>query len=59
VQRAIMTLGARRISLVVFPENKAAVRCYEQAGFRAESHETHYFPIYVRRARLLRMAVHA
>jgi RimJ/RimL family protein N-acetyltransferase len=59
VQRATTTLGARRISLVVFPENKAAVRCYQQAGFQSEAHETHYFPIYIRRARLLRMALHA
>lgn len=59
VQRAFMTLGARRITLVVFPENQAAIRCYEEVGFRADGFEMHYFPIYMRRARLVRMALHA
>jgi RimJ/RimL family protein N-acetyltransferase len=57
VQRAFTMFAARRVTLVVFPENKAAVRCYEQVGFRREGYETHYFPVYMRKARLARMAI--
>jgi ribosomal protein S18 acetylase RimI-like enzyme len=59
VQRAVTLYAARRITLVVFPENTSAVRCYEAAGFRHEGYESHYFPVYLRRARLARMAIDA
>jgi RimJ/RimL family protein N-acetyltransferase len=48
-------LGARRVSLVVFPENAAAVACYRSAGMHADGHEIHSFAAYRRRERLLRM----
>lgn len=57
IDRAFSVLGARRVSLVVFPDNRAAVRCYQSAGMRHEGFESHYFPIYGRRARLSRFAI--
>lgn len=52
---AFAELGARRVSLVVFSGNVAAVRCYRSAGMYADGHEIHYFAAYRRRERLLRM----
>ena len=48
--------GARRVTLVVFPENEAAVRCYQAAGMREDGHEWHAFPAYGRRECLVRLA---
>jgi len=48
--------GAREISLVVFPENRRAIACYEAAGLRADGHERHDFPAYGQQVNLLRMA---
>lgn len=57
LQRGFGLLGARRITLVVFPENAAAIACYRAAGLRDDGWETHDFPPYARRDTLLRMAV--
>lgn len=46
---------ARRVSLVVFTGNEAAVRCYKSAGMREDGHESHYFATHRRREKLLRM----
>ena len=35
--------GAARVSLIVFPDNLAAVHCYRRAGFREVGHEHHRF----------------
>jgi RimJ/RimL family protein N-acetyltransferase len=35
--------AARRLSLVVFPENTAAIRCYESVGFISKGEEYHQF----------------
>jgi ribosomal protein S18 acetylase RimI-like enzyme len=56
LHRAFHLRGARRVSLVVFPENRVAVACYRAAGMHDDAFETHYFPAYRRRARLLRLA---
>ena len=46
-----------RISLVVFPENLSAVRCYRWAGFLDAGEQVRYFPTTGRRCRLLRMTI--
>ncbi len=48
-------LGADRISLVVFPDNQAALRCYESAGFRNMGRERHQFAGRGPRHELIRM----
>lgn len=55
--RAFDWHGARRVTLVVFPENHAAIRAYAAAGFVNDGYETHYFPPYRRQVMLLRMAI--
>ena len=49
--------AARRLLLVVFPDNAAAIRCYQQEGFSTRGHERRYFETTGRRHRLLRMAL--
>ncbi|RMF85278.1 MAG: N-acetyltransferase [Planctomycetota bacterium] len=57
LQRAFEHHGARRVTLVVFRDNVAAIACYANAGMNADGYETHHFPAYNRRERLLRMAI--
>ncbi|MEW6249512.1 MAG: GNAT family N-acetyltransferase [Planctomycetota bacterium] len=47
--------GARRVTLVVFPENQVALRCYRAAGMCEDGCEWHYFPAYDRRESLVRL----
>jgi len=47
-------LNAERVSLIVFPENEPAIRCYEKAGFRYAADEFHGFSIGAQ-VRLLRL----
>ena len=54
LQRAFHQFGAWYVSLVVFPENVAAVACYRAAGMREDGFEIHTFPAYGSRERLLR-----
>jgi len=56
LERAFTLRGARRVTLVVFPENTRAIACYRAAGMHPDGYETHYFPVYRTRARLLRLA---
>jgi len=56
LRHAFERLAARRVSLVVFPDNAAAVGCYRAAGMRDDGFESHHFAAYGRRVRLLRMA---
>ncbi len=56
MERAFMIRGASRVSLVVFPENYAAVASYRAAGLYPDGMEHHDLPPYHCRARLLRMA---
>ncbi len=50
-------LDARRVTLVVFPRNVAAVACYRSVGMIDDGYEVHGFAAYGTRERLLRMAV--
>lgn len=54
LRHAFEALDALRISLVVFPENTAAVRCYRRAGFIETGEEWHQFREAEPRQRLLR-----
>lgn len=48
--------GARRVTLVVFPENTTAICCYHAAGMRIDGYEWHDFPLFGRRECLIRFA---
>ena len=54
VSTALDEQGARRVSLIVCPDNAPAIRCYERAGFDLVSEEIHRFPKPPRRIRMLR-----
>ncbi len=56
LREAFEQRGARRVTLVVFPDNVAAVRCYRLAGMYEDGVEWHAFPAYNRRECLLRFA---
>jgi RimJ/RimL family protein N-acetyltransferase len=56
LQEAFAQRGARRVTLVVFPDNLAALRCYRAAGMLDDGYEWHRFPAYGRRECLLRLA---
>lgn len=43
IHRAFKIEGAHRLTLVVFPENAAAVQCYRSAGFRLRGTEHQVF----------------
>lgn len=55
LRRAFHRYNARRVSLVVFPENAAAVASYRAAGMHDDGYELHTFKAYHRRTQLLRM----
>lgn len=59
VRYAFDRLRASRISLVVFPENDIAARCYESAGFSMVREERHRFTETGPKARLLRFEMAA
>lgn len=48
-------LGAKKISLVVFPENKAAIDCYLQAGYSVMAEEFQRFDKNSSPQRLIRL----
>lgn len=54
---AFDTMGALQLTLVVFPDNDAAVRCYRRAGFRDVGEEDHRFTSAGPSFRLLRMTL--
>jgi RimJ/RimL family protein N-acetyltransferase len=56
LRRAFYLHAARRVSLVVFLENAAAIACYRAAGMLEDGFESHYFAPYQRQERLLRLA---
>jgi|CXWL01.1.fsa_nt_gi RimJ/RimL family protein N-acetyltransferase len=55
LEEAFHEQHARRVSLVVFPENRAAVHCYRHCGFRIVGDEHHQFLPDGPRHRLLRL----
>ena len=59
VGRAFARHAAREVTLVVFPENRAAIACYRAAGLHEDGYETHEFPAYGCRVCLLRMVAPA
>lgn len=56
LDEAFQQRGARRVTLIVFPENTRAVACYRAAGLREDGHEWHTFTAHGRRECLIRMA---
>lgn len=51
-------LAAERVSLIVFPENTAAIRCYGRAGFETVREEYHHFGASRKMHKLLRLEIH-
>jgi RimJ/RimL family protein N-acetyltransferase len=49
--------GAQRVSLIVFPDNLAAIRCYQRSGFTKKAEEFHRFATGKTLHRLGRMEV--
>lgn len=56
LRRAFVDHAASCVSLVVFPDNAAAVACYRAAGLYPSGFEQHAFEAYGTRERLLRMS---
>jgi RimJ/RimL family protein N-acetyltransferase len=56
---AFAKLSARDVSLVVFPDNTAAVRCYHNAGMVLLGEERKHFPTTGREHLFLRMGITA
>ena len=57
LERAFLRHGANRVSLVVFPENEPAIRCYQAAGMCETGYEQHELPAYGQRVSLLRLTI--
>ena len=57
VERAFVNHAARRVTLVVFPENRTAIAAYRSAGFRSDGYELHHFGPYGKSIELLRMEI--
>jgi len=55
LRHAFHEFRAERVSLVVFPENTAAVKTYRSAGMVEDGYETHTFKPYNRQEKLLRL----
>jgi len=55
--RAFLECDATDVSLVVFPDNTRAVRCYQRAGMVATDRERKYFPATGRECLFLRMGM--
>ncbi len=50
-------MGADKISLIVFPDNRAAIKCYRRVGFYEIGEEHHAFSDHGPRIRLLRLEI--
>ena len=59
VRYSVRELSATRLSLIVFPDNGPAVRCYRRVGFHVAGFEDHRFNGFGRRHRLLRLELDA
>jgi len=57
LREAFDGIGANRVSLIVFPENKAAIRCYRSVGFREIGFEMHDFGDSRSQERLMRLEI--
>jgi len=56
LREAFEMRGARRVTLVVFPENRRALACYRAAGMHDDGYEWHSFPVFGTRECLVRLA---
>jgi RimJ/RimL family protein N-acetyltransferase len=56
---AFSRLSARDVLLVVFPDNAAAIRCYQRAGMAPMGHERKFFEATGRHHVFLRMGISA
>lgn len=54
---AFLRHAGQKVSLVVFPENRAAIRCYERAGFCQDGREQRLFEARGTVHTLLRMTI--
>jgi RimJ/RimL family protein N-acetyltransferase len=59
LERAFQCYDAQRVSLVVFPDNRAAIACYCRCGFQIIKEECHSFVEDGPKHRLLRLEIHA
>jgi ribosomal protein S18 acetylase RimI-like enzyme len=57
LNEAFFERAARKVSLIVFPDNAAAVRCYESIGFCRAGEEHHRFAAGGPLQRLLRLEI--
>ncbi|MDO8629584.1 MAG: GNAT family N-acetyltransferase [Phycisphaerales bacterium] len=57
LHEAFFERAARKVSLIVFPDNTAAVRCYESIGFCRAGEEHHRFATGGPLQRLLRLEI--
>jgi RimJ/RimL family protein N-acetyltransferase len=48
---------AEQVSLVVFPENRPALRCYNRIGFRHAGFQVKYFQTTGKQHRMIRMTL--
>lgn len=58
ITHAFESLRAAEVLLVVFPENAAAIRCYQRGGMIVAGREKKYFKSTGRRHEFLRMTIH-
>jgi RimJ/RimL family protein N-acetyltransferase len=59
IEMAFTQRRANMISLVVFPENHAAIKCYLAAGFERINHETKFFNTTQQEHTMVHMAINA
>lgn len=45
LDEAFRNFRGQRVSLVVFPDNQPAIRCYQAVGFRHVGWQSRYFPV--------------
>jgi RimJ/RimL family protein N-acetyltransferase len=57
LERGFVDLRAGQVSLVVFPENRAAIRCYERCGMRVLGDQYKEFGYEARRYRMIHMGL--
>lgn len=56
---AFLECAATEVLLVVFPDNRSAIRCYERSGFQVAGQETKFFKTTQREHLFLRMSITA
>ena len=59
IEAAFAQRGANMLSLVVFPENHVAIKCYLSAGLERINHETKFFATTQHEHTMLHMSINA